>query len=622
MLNLTISFDDPIERMLYGDPDPYLALFECRHDVGYQHFHNEVNPPTGPTGPEPPDPPDPPDTSDTSTPSTPTPDPDPPSSEPTPEQIAEWQNRHETGSPSDSLEESLWRGQQAGREAEARSRDNPAMARVEQSGVERQLRQDEIDHERFGAAPDYDVEQGLHQLYELTDRAPTDPDADWYDQLVELYETYADAWEDSGLSDTRLTDGQGNTFTLGEYLAEQRSRLDVRRTLSRLDAILSTTDEGDVTALQALADDPATADLPVTVTGPDGKPVQTTVGDYITNTLIPHTQTRLDTNRALGSVNEITETADAGDIEALQLLADDPATADLPITVKGPDGEPVQTTVGDYITNTLIPHTQTRLDTNTALGSVNEITVTADAGDIEALQLLADDPATADLPITVKGPDGKPVQTTVGDYLNNILIPSTQKRLTIDHMNDITETIETGDVEALQAIADDPEQADIVITVTGGDGESKQITVGDYIKNTLLPHIQNIQTRTPTRTVEDLHAEAISNYDHWRNLRREARGETEAEYDARLDAHIKSAVNYFNARKADGRLSPDAEITLDILTASVANRFGSGSAYYGFLRKGRNPWKVQVARALQSGRHGDEVKTLADGYTEFDMAGI
>ena len=59
MLNLIITWDDPTERLLYGAPDPYLALFECRHDVDYQHHHNEVNPPTGPGGPKPPEPPDP-----------------------------------------------------------------------------------------------------------------------------------------------------------------------------------------------------------------------------------------------------------------------------------------------------------------------------------------------------------------------------------------------------------------------------------------------------------------------------------------------------------------------------------------------------------------------------------
>ena len=31
MLNLLIQFDDPIERLLNGEPDPWLRLFEPRH---------------------------------------------------------------------------------------------------------------------------------------------------------------------------------------------------------------------------------------------------------------------------------------------------------------------------------------------------------------------------------------------------------------------------------------------------------------------------------------------------------------------------------------------------------------------------------------------------------------
>ena len=30
MLNMTITFDAPTERLLYGNPDPWLASFECR----------------------------------------------------------------------------------------------------------------------------------------------------------------------------------------------------------------------------------------------------------------------------------------------------------------------------------------------------------------------------------------------------------------------------------------------------------------------------------------------------------------------------------------------------------------------------------------------------------------
>ena len=201
MLNLIITCDDPTERLLYGEPDPWLAQFECRHDVGYQHHHNVVNPPTGPGGPQPPDPPDPPDPP-TSTPSTPRPPPPPPPPpEPSPADVDDWRDRQQTGEPSQSLAESVWRGQQAGREAEERGSDNPAVDRVQQSGAERAQRQEEIDRARFDPTSEYDVEEGLRQLRDLTTRAPQDPDAEWHDQLLELHETYADAWEAAGQLD-------------------------------------------------------------------------------------------------------------------------------------------------------------------------------------------------------------------------------------------------------------------------------------------------------------------------------------------------------------------------------------------------------------------------------------
>ena len=43
MLNLIISCDDPMERLLYGEPDPCLSLWECKHyDAGFpEHTHND-----------------------------------------------------------------------------------------------------------------------------------------------------------------------------------------------------------------------------------------------------------------------------------------------------------------------------------------------------------------------------------------------------------------------------------------------------------------------------------------------------------------------------------------------------------------------------------------------------
>ena len=41
MLNLIISFDDPMERLLYGEPDPWLAQFECRHRDVTIHYNDD-----------------------------------------------------------------------------------------------------------------------------------------------------------------------------------------------------------------------------------------------------------------------------------------------------------------------------------------------------------------------------------------------------------------------------------------------------------------------------------------------------------------------------------------------------------------------------------------------------
>ena len=98
MRNLLITFDDPMERLLYGEPDPWLELFECRHETGYQHHHKDVNPPAGPGDPGEIDPPD------VANPPT---EPDPPNRE------QEWRRRYEAGEPSQSPEETAWRTQQA-----------------------------------------------------------------------------------------------------------------------------------------------------------------------------------------------------------------------------------------------------------------------------------------------------------------------------------------------------------------------------------------------------------------------------------------------------------------------------------------------------------------------------
>ena len=235
------------------------------------------------------------------------------------------------------------------------------------------------------------------------------------DALTEIGITY----EGQDGATRRLTIGE----YLGEYLADHETRQRVNAVLAEVRDIIAEANAEDIPALQAIASDPDKANLTIILNDADGQPVETTIGAYLSEMVIPKTQERVKTNTALSEVDGILSTTDEGDVAALQALADDPATADLAITVAGPDGAPVETTLGAYITDTLIPQTQERVKTTTALTAVDDILATTDEGDVAALQALAADPATADLAITVAGPDGAPVETTLGAYITDTLIP-------------------------------------------------------------------------------------------------------------------------------------------------------------------------------------------------------
>ena len=190
-------FDDATVRR------PFVAR---RHDVGYQHHHNDVNPPSGPGDSETPEPePTPPEPSPAAP---PPPEPEPPG--PSSEETAEWQDRHENDAPSQSLAESVWRARQAGREAEARSRDNPAMARVEQSGEERQQRQEEINNREANWRGDWQ---------EWNRNRPAGPaDLVEFGRLLADFERYGKDWDDGVIDqwttddghDVQLIDGDGD----------------------------------------------------------------------------------------------------------------------------------------------------------------------------------------------------------------------------------------------------------------------------------------------------------------------------------------------------------------------------------------------------------------------------
>ena len=57
------------------------------------------------------------------------------------------------------------------------------------------------------------------------------------------------------------------------------------------------------------------------------------------------------------------------------------------------------------------------------LAEVSDIIAEANAEDIPALQAIASDPDKANLTILLNDADGQPVETTIGEYLSEIVIP-------------------------------------------------------------------------------------------------------------------------------------------------------------------------------------------------------
>ena len=229
--------------------------------------------------------------------------------------------------------------------------------------------------------------------------------------------------------------------------------------------------------LLALADDPSMADRTITVyvtnevgeriqsTNADGNPITNSNGDpvyetetitmveYIQGVVIPQQQRRVATKLVGGEISDITAEVDDDDIDALQSIIDDPARANLPITVYvtdesgerissvDADGEPILDNNGDpvykietitmaeYIRDHVIAGIHRRELTQTTLNEINDITGTIDLNDPAAIQAILDDPARANISITVRGEDGKQTSTTIGDYLRDVVLPSMADRM-------------------------------------------------------------------------------------------------------------------------------------------------------------------------------------------------
>ena len=271
-------------------------------------------------------------------------------------------------------------------------------------------------------------------------------------------------------------------------------------------------DEQELERLREMAADPATADLTIMAGEP---PEETRLGDYLGG-VIPDAERGIATQAAVGEIGEVmADGVDEQELERLREMAADPATADLTIMAGQP---PEETRLGDYLGG-VIGNTERGIATQAAVGEIGEVMADGvDEQELERLREMAADPATADLTIMAGQP---PTETTIGDYLGDLL-PNVQGQLdwqaTNEALGDITEIrseLDAGDIAELQAIADDPARADLVIQVParGEDGQPIQATdenglplknekgepvyemvdttIGEHIRGDLLPGMQS-----------------------------------------------------------------------------------------------------------------------------------
>ena len=113
------------------------------------------------------------------------------------------------------------------------------------------------------------------------------------------------------------------------------------------------------------------------------------------------------------------------------------------------------------------------------LDRVRHITSTLSDADEAALEAIANDPQSGRIRITVTGDDGQPREMTLAEYIRDNAIPNTQERVAVgdthSQITDILAEITPDDVAALEAIANDPERANLPVTVYATDDDGNRI---------------------------------------------------------------------------------------------------------------------------------------------------
>ena len=236
------------------------------------------------------------------------------------------------------------------------------------------------------------------------------------------------------------------------------------------------------------------------------------IRDYINDTLLANIDETQNVRRTLQEIRNTTKDFDVGDVDALKAIADDPKQGNLPITVysrgengeripsTGEDGEPTKDADGNVVyetkTITMAEHIRQNILPNATYLATN--------AEIDSIltDLDVDDPADTAQYTTRQ-------QSDLIDQLESGEISEDEYR---DGVLALRQSSSAS--RALEAIANDPDQGNLPITVysrdengeripfTGengdpivdGDGnpvyETKTITMAEHIRQNILPNVK------------------------------------------------------------------------------------------------------------------------------------
>ena len=427
-----------------------------------------------------------------------------------------------------------------------------------------------------------------------------------------------------------------------------------------LDAVNYTVDVGDaasIVELTTIAGDADKGAIRITVNDAEGNPRSTTLGEYIGKDLIPQVEERIAINTTNDAINEITKDLAAEDVAALEAIANNPEQADLPVTVyakdengeripsagadgqpaTAPDGNPIYETktitMAEHIRENILPGVEERVAINTVHRDIDDILRELDPGDVTALEAIANDPDRANLSVSiyatneegerkpVVGENGEPLTdadgnvihetktVTVAEYIRDTMMPYAAQRAEQQESQAQTEValgeiqaivqggIESYEINRLKSIANDPETSGLKISTTDADGNVQETTIGEYLSRTVEAY-DNRQI-APLERIRNNHAKAR---DDWNN--EAVDGLTRHGQYGMAQGHVNDIKDLEMRRLAQEKL--DAAREAGVETAAIATRIKNAEEALG---SARHEWQRRRARK--------EIRNASGGYRDF-----